>query len=638
MKARILQRLGQSEVLLPARIAEGLAANDRAKVRMSALQAAARRAANPAAAPDDFAAECATSGVNAAEIGAMVATAHGFDPGGIAASGLAAQITALFRDIGTMIDAVAAADSQSGAEATKRLSALKSRIPLERDAIEAARIAELSALPADGSDTAHRLVMDLHKALVRLAAACAEADVAGARAYGITASDRPVIEAFMRGLARTRALKFDHPGLDTTVMRSGSRLVIQNDIGATDAHVLVISVEALNVTITYTDVHRARAKFFIGLFDRFAIAWSGLNREAAKGLGDGDVFYLITGRFTANSGEGRDAFLESTGMSLVFLIDWNKARKSLRSLLDGDGATRILDWAARQQIGHRGYLECGGADLVADAVRRAASARIGFGERLAAVLGRDIAIDFLKSVLRIAMEGLRDGRSLRLIRDAIETELARHLDRTDSAMLTVVLRQLGLARDIAAAIAGHIADRPVSAQEPSIGTRAKRIEEKADRIAVDARAAVRRVGASATIAQLVDTAEDSVDELEQAAFLASLMPADVAAPLQVQLAALAGAALSGTEAAASGIDAAAEISQGRRLNVNDAFDATRKLIDLEHAADDAERAVTALVLRDGDIKDRFGFLELARALERATDRFARIGHLLHDVVMTDLSA
>ena len=125
-------------------------------------------------------------------------------------------------------------------------------------------------------------------------------------------------------------------------MRSGSRLVIQNDIGATDAHVLVISVEALNVTITYTDVHRARAKFFIGLFDRFAIAWSGLNREAAKGLGDGDVFYLITGRFTANSGEGRDAFLELTGMSLVFLIDWNKARKSLRSLLDGDGATRIL--------------------------------------------------------------------------------------------------------------------------------------------------------------------------------------------------------------------------------------------------------------------------------------------------------
>ena len=145
--------------------------------------------------------------------------------------------------------------------------------------------------------------------------------------------------------------------------------------------------------------------------------------RSCKGTGDGDVFYLITGRFTANSGEGRDAFLESTGMSLVFLIDWNKARKSLRALLDGDGATRILDWAARQQIGHRGYLECGGADLVADAVRRAASARIGFGERLAAVLGRDIAVDFLKSVLRIAMEGLRDGRSLRLIRDAIETEL-----------------------------------------------------------------------------------------------------------------------------------------------------------------------------------------------------------------------
>lgn len=44
MKTRIVERIGQADMLLPARIAEGLAANDRAKVRMSALQAAATQA------------------------------------------------------------------------------------------------------------------------------------------------------------------------------------------------------------------------------------------------------------------------------------------------------------------------------------------------------------------------------------------------------------------------------------------------------------------------------------------------------------------------------------------------------------------------------------------------------------------
>jgi hypothetical protein len=57
MKARIVQQLGETEVLLPARLAEGLAANDRAKVRLSALQAVAKQATHPAEEPDDLSAE-----------------------------------------------------------------------------------------------------------------------------------------------------------------------------------------------------------------------------------------------------------------------------------------------------------------------------------------------------------------------------------------------------------------------------------------------------------------------------------------------------------------------------------------------------------------------------------------------------
>jgi hypothetical protein len=44
MKARIVEHLGQSAVILPALVREGLAANDRAKLRMAALQAAVQLA------------------------------------------------------------------------------------------------------------------------------------------------------------------------------------------------------------------------------------------------------------------------------------------------------------------------------------------------------------------------------------------------------------------------------------------------------------------------------------------------------------------------------------------------------------------------------------------------------------------
>ena len=47
----------------------------------------------------------------------------------------------------------------------------------------------------------------------------------------------------MAGLNRTAKLKFTHPGLATTATRAGGRLVIQNDIGTTDAHVIVIHVK-----------------------------------------------------------------------------------------------------------------------------------------------------------------------------------------------------------------------------------------------------------------------------------------------------------------------------------------------------------------------------------------------------------
>ena len=256
---------------------------------------------------------------------------------------------------------------------------------------------------------------------------------------------------------------------------------------------VVIAVEGNAVTLTYTDVHLARAKFFIALFNAFPAQWSGLDRKKVAGLGDDEVFYLVTGRYTAEGAERRDAFLAAIGAGLVFLIDWNKARKVLRAFISNGDAIRILDWAARHRFGHRAFLELGGPELVAAAVRHAAPTRIGFGERLEVVLGRDNTVDFSRAYLRLATQAMLQGQSIRLIRDHVEADLVRHLERVDSALLAIVVRQAGLAHDIAAAIALYIGDlqsgQPVDGA--ALAGRARRIEEKADRILIEARVTMR---------------------------------------------------------------------------------------------------------------------------------------------------
>jgi len=641
-KTEIIAELGESELLLPALIAEGLAANDRIKVRLSVLQAAAEHAREPGGAGFNFARECRGAGLDEAAM-EMLVERSALAPGQrLSAPGLTSLGSAIWDDAATMVRAVKAGDPPQGDKAAARLAAFQATTALGRaDDVALAELAALTGLAEGSGDSLHRLVMDLHKALNRLAAEHAQEVVAGAHAYGLLPQDRRAVEAFMRGVDATRKLKFNHPGLDTTATRAGARLTIQNDIGETEAHVVVIAVDADAVTITYTDVHLPRAKFFTALLRDFPVQWSGLERKSAGGLGDNAIFYLVTGRYAVAREEDRDAFLEALGASIVFLIDWNRARKILRGWISNGDAVDILEWAARHRVGHRAFLELGGAELVAAAVHHAASSRIGFGERLESALGREGATDFLKSVLRICAEALLAGSSVRLARDRIEAALAAHLQRVDRTLLGVVIRQTGLAGEIAADIARFVGER--RAGRPfdcaALAERARRIEEKADRIAVETRAEIVRFDANRSIERLVDKIEDAIDELEQAAFIASLLPREVAPELLDVIADLCAATVTGTQAAAIGVAAAIEVPEGHRVDNEEALAAVGRLIDAEHKADSDERRVTALILTQNfDLKTALSVLELARALERSTDRLAAFGHLLRAHVLADLSA
>jgi hypothetical protein len=100
-------------------------------------------------------------------------------------------------------------------------------------------------------------------------------------------------------------------------------------------------------------------------------------------------------------------------------------------------------------------------------------------------------------------------------------------------------------------------------------------------------------------------------------------------------------AFSGAEAAVRGLEAAASLSEGNggeAADSEDALSSTARLVDIEHAADRAERAVTRIVLSGfATGVGSLVVLELARSLARASDRMALVGHVLHNQMMSGLS-
>ena len=640
-KARMVEHLGHGALLLPRLVRSALEANDRAKVRMTVLQTVAARAGGAGGHDAGFLADLHLPGIDANALIHLLTTAARGGVGMLRADGLSALLAALDEDVEAMVAAVELGTPAAGAGFRERWTDRRVELATTDDTLAADAVDRITAA-GKGADSVHRLVMDLHKALNRLASETAEEDVDGARCSGLKSGDRRAVAAFMRGLARTRRLKFDHPGLDTTAARIGDRLLVQNDIGTTDAHVLCVTVEKERVSLTYSDVHRVRARFFVSLFaDLTDVSWSDPTEDRAEGLAEGANFTLVTATLDTHDHDRRDAFLEAIGAAVVFLIDWNKARKQLRGFVAKDDAITVLRWAARAGFGHRAFLEQGGARLLDGAIGRVAARHIAYGVRLDAAIGRAQAVDFLEQVLRISTESMLAGRSDRLVRDAVDAELASRLERSGSSLLQGVVIQAGLARDLAAAAWDHLLDRLAGRTiDPlALAARARRLEEKADLVAIDLRNEAERFGLAETFLPLIDVLEQAIDELEEGVFFLSAMPvARVGDGAETRLADLARAAITAAEAGARMADAASCVHEGHRADVDDALAALADLIGAEHRADDEERATIAAVLAgdDGSAARVFSVVECARRIEGATDRFAHAGHLMRALVIEGL--
>ncbi|MCI0701593.1 MAG: hypothetical protein L0241_10970 [Planctomycetia bacterium] len=642
-KAQIIGELGERALLLPALVNEGLTANDRAKYRMTLLQSAREHADHPHRKTSDLKRERLAANEPDAELDAVVNRSRKEDRDTYSIHRGRQICEALVEDVRRMLAplrAIGNGEARNKHTATdyeKRLNAILAQTPPPaNDHISRTTIDRLTSGSRTEGDSLHLLVMDLHKELNKLQKRLATETIAGASVYGIEDEDRPLIAAFMAGLNRTRELKFDHPGLGTTATRSNGRLVIQNDIGVTAAHVLVIHVEADRVTLTYTDVHIERVLFFQSLFERFAVHWQDTVSKRAAGLGE-DLYHLCLGTYTAQSPAERLAYLTHLGSRLVFLIDWNRARKRLRKFAKRRVCLSVLRWAADNDYGHMAFLVLGGDQLIFDALRTAGRLSLPPAGLLSDILGPERTAEFLKFTLQTASEGLREGRSEFLIRDEISAELRHYIDTAHQGLLASASEQASLAVELATA-AGDLLGPSGSDRDFVKRTvkRARKWEHQADEIVRRTRGS--RGEDSAPIINLLIHADDIADALEDAIYRLSLLLANDPPAPSAALSELAGLVVEGAREYLKAVENARCLHRGSsREQVEDFLHAVDRVLKVEHQSDDAHRQAQAEVLDfTGDFKQWHLTSRVADKFEEAADAMLRVALLLRDYILSEV--
>jgi pyruvate,orthophosphate dikinase len=636
-KDRIIATLGESELLLPDLVGRALSANDRVKYLLTLLQSA-RAAADGEADGSDLREERLASGVSDVGLDRVVHASVRREDGTYAIPGGSELVRGAFGEVETMLVPLGVAGMEASDQLDKRLHELGQAVQPDGDAITAQDIARLTAGRRRDQDSLHLVVMDAHRELNRLAGRLATESIAGALVYGIEAGDRPLVGAFARGVERTQRLRFNHPGLGTVATRSGDALVVQNDIGETDAHVVVVKVIDRAVTVIYTDVHLPRLLFFQRMLARHEIHWED-TRSRGSGAASDDLYHLAVGRLEADSQDALEAFLELLGSRMVFLIDWNRARKRLRGLVGNRAAVELLDWAAKREHGHMAFLLAGGDRLVYDALNFATGRGTRAGESLIDVLGGPAAISYLRAVLHVCSEGLLAGRSLSLVGDEVRAELIGYVRTARQELLDLI----GAHAELVVAIgeAARDALEQAALQHPSrdrsdVARLARDWEQRADELVNDVRGACARDEDQVPFLDLVREADDVADALEEATYSWSLLPqgrvsGEVLNKSQRMIALVLDAARSHMRA----VHLAREVQRGSPSEDMDSFlEATHRIVALERDTDEARREVQTALVREVDAAgELFVLAQATQACEEAADALMRAAHLLQRQVL-----
>ena len=636
-KTIAVESLGQHSLMLPAWVKAALAANDRLKVYLTVVQSASTHASHPDRDPPDLSMEFAAAGLNLAWLHDLAARARRFE-GNTLIQDLPLLVTCMRADLSTMARPVIGT-SPAKDELQRRVQLrLEWLAALPKDRLSGQQVDDLTQGRRGGGDSLHLLVMDLHKQINRLSGELASEVLEGANVWALEPEDRPRVCGFMRGLNRTRPLMFDHPGLDTAATRDGTHLLIQNDIGTHDAHVLVVQVAARAITLTYSDLHPARFAFFQSMLQPFGAKWSAVVSQANEELNRGSAYSVGTAQFDCTDDAAVEAALEGIGSRIVFLIDWNRARKRLLAFVEKADASSILAEVAKLDIGHRAWLQVGGERLIFDAMQAAADGAFRIGDRLDEVIGATDAHAFLVAVMRLACDALRRGLPGALVADETRMLLAQHV-RLRTSEFDLLTEHASYCHALAQGVSdglAHGAERSCKAAA-ELAARAKAWERKADHLVMQVREKAERQPRWLPVVRLIEQSDDVADALEEAAFLINLV-ADHHSKgwddhVRKVLGRLATTVLQAVQDQVKALAIARSLGGNSPSADNDDFlRATWRVLQAERQCDVFLRDARRVIL--GTVQDAPSLIlanDLAATLELASDRLLVAAYALRDL-------
>ncbi len=646
LKQQAVATLGHQSLLVPALVKSALAANDRLKLYLTLVQIAGQQARQPETPLGTWQGELASAGLdNAGWLRDLVKGAY-LNDGVLILPHQERLAEALASDLNTMARPLCEGGLEGASQWSPRRDFwLRHLESLEADeGLEPETLALLTHGERHLGDSLHLFIMDMHKALNRVSHDMATEILEGAHVWQITDADRPLISAFMAGLQRTAPLKLSHPGLDTAVTRDGERLLIQNDIGTNDAHVLVIEVEGLNISLTYSDLHGSRFKFFGAMLEELGFTWQAFDPVTDSALNAGKPYHVGRARFNARDRTALLKALRESASRIVFVIDWNRARKQLQNFVSKAQARAILGKAAREEWGHMAWLHAGGKQLVFDAMQAVDNETFRVGDRLDDVLGESAARDYLTELLRIA-----SAMALRQQPEALVADEARLLLLRTVRQRTSEFDRLAEHAAYCHALALGLLEALENShdwdgrQADAHLLRAKGWERQADHLVMDARQRAQRQTRWLPMMQLLARADDIGDALEEAIFIHNMaretpdaMPSGETRDLLIQLADITLAAIQDHIKA---VEIARHLGEGAERQDSEEFlQILWRILRAERICDDLSRKARRHMIRTLHQSPAALLVatDLATTIEQASDALLETGYALREMLFTRL--
>lgn len=642
LKDKAVESLGQQSLLLPAWITVALNANDRLKLLITLLQSANQHAFTPEAKVLDWGKDFRSAGFVELDWVKDFATSAYLEDETLIVSNQETFFENLQENLSLMARPVIELRDTGNEDLCARCEIWHSHLKKFSisEGISNTTITALTHGDRKQNDSFHLLVMDLHKRINAIASTISTENIAGAHAWHVLPEDHARIEAFMHGLQRTAALKFSHPGLDTAATRDEQRLLIQNDIGTNDAHVLVIEVRDKQIELTYSELHKGRFEFFKAMLEKLNFDWQVFEPVTTADLNAGKPYHVGKATYLANTETDLLQALQMVGSRIVFVIDWNRARKRLQHFVSKKIAIKLLTQGAEDEYGHMAWLLAGGEKLVYQTMQSVASDAFRIGDRLDEVCGEHAAELFLEELMRMCSAMLLDQQPTSLIADEARMLLV-HVLRKRSFEFDLLADHAAYCHALSQLLAQCLETSTTQTADAYkvITDQAKEWEHAADHLLTEARQRAERQPRWQPVVHLLSQSDDVADTLEESIFILSMLSNAPLHSIPPEVNAVLARLVQSTQAAiqdyVKAIQIARDITSDGTSQDTDAFlKVLWQMLRAERHCDELYREARLLIVNHlHDQPVAFGLTsDLAGAIESASDALLSVGHQLRKMV------